>query len=104
MTNGTTPTDGPTAPPPFVQPTNGLAIAAMVLGIIALFTFWMPLLGWLPAVVGLVLGLVALQQPQGRGMAVAGVVCAGLSILFKLFFWLAIFHFLAHFHRRYWGM
>ena len=92
------------APPPYAQPTNGLAIASMVLGIVALFTFWMPLLGWIPAIVGLVLGVVALQRPQGRGMAIAGVVCSGLAMLSKVFVWLAILHFLTHFHRYYWGL
>jgi uncharacterized membrane protein len=75
----------------------------MVLGIIAIFTFWVPFLGWIPAIVGMVLGLVALQRPQGRGMAIAGVVCSGFAMLAKVWVWLAILHFLTHFHRHYWG-
>lgn len=113
MTDETSPAESPpAAPPPPVaappmgspgaQPTNGLAIAAMVLGIIALCGFWIPFLGWIPAIVGLVLGLMALQQPYGRGMAITGVVCSALAMLIKVWFWLAIIHLLTHFHRFWW--
>ena len=77
----------PAAPPPTVQPTNGLAVAALVLGILSIVMFWIPFLGWIPVVVGLVLGLVAMQQPYGRGMALAGVVCSSIALALKLLFW-----------------
>ena len=91
MTDQTTP--APATPPPpqiNVQPAaepNGLAVASLVLGIIAIFTFWVPFLGWVPVVLGLVLGLIALSQPYGRGMAIAGVICSGLALAVKLVFW-----------------
>jgi hypothetical protein len=72
---------------PIAQPTNGLAVASMILGIIAIFTFWIPFLGWVPVILGLVLGLIAFSQPYGRGMAIAGVVCSGLALAVKLVFW-----------------
>lgn len=76
------------APP--AGPSNGLAVASMVLGIIALFTFWLPFLGWIPVIVGLVLGLVAFGKPNGRAMAVTGVVCSGLALLVKVMFWVVL--------------
>ena len=72
------------APP--IAPSNGFAVASMVLGIIALLFFWMPFLGWLPVVLGLVLGIVALNRPFGRGMAIAGIVCSGVALAVKLIF------------------
>jgi hypothetical protein len=55
------------------QSTNGLAIAALVLGILWLY--------WLGSILALVFGYVALSQikrsggqQSGRGMAIAGVV------------------------------
>ena len=75
---------------PVAPPSNGLAVASMVLGIIALFTFWIPFLGWAPVIVGLVLGLVAFGKPYGRGMAVTGVVCSGLALLVKVIVWIFI--------------
>jgi hypothetical protein len=72
------------APP--IAPSNGFAVASMVLGIIALLFFWMPFLGWLPVVLGLVLGIVALNRPFGRGMAIAGIACSGVALAVKLIF------------------
>ncbi|WP_309484157.1 DUF4190 domain-containing protein [Streptomyces himalayensis] len=65
----------PPAQPPAQPPVNGLAIAALVLGILC----------FLPAV-GLVLGLVALAQikkrgERGKGMAVAGTAMSGLGVV-----------------------
>jgi hypothetical protein len=61
------------------QPTNGLAIAAMVLGIV---WFW-----WVGSILALIFGYVALRQirvrdESGRGMAVAGIVlgCVGIGV------------------------
>jgi len=96
MTDPSTPAPSAAPPPgqtiniqaPAAPPSNGLAVASMVLGIIALFTFWIPFLGWIPVIVGLVLGLVAFGKPYGRGMAITGVVCSGLALVVKLVFWL----------------
>lgn len=71
-----------TAPQP--QPTNGLAIASLVLGIVSIMFVWIPiigLLGTVMALVGLVLGILALRQPGGRGLAIGGLVCAGVSMI-----------------------
>lgn len=92
MTDASTSPPSPAPPPaqtisiqtPPVAPTNGLAVASMVLGIIALLFFWMPFLGWVPVVLGLVLGFAALGRPYGRGMAMAGVVCSGVALAVKL--------------------
>jgi len=61
------------------RPTNGLAIAAMVLGIVWLW--------WLGSILALIFGFVALRQikerhESGRGMAVAGIVlgCLGIGV------------------------
>src|SRR5262249_52986543 len=85
-------------------PTNGLAIASMVLGIIAILIeipsvatslfgvvccCAMPLawaghaIGALVAVVGLILGITGLKPP-GKGMAMAGLITSGLSLLCAL--------------------
>ena len=68
-------------------PGNGLATASLVLGIIALVIVFIPVLGmlaWLCAPIGLILGLVALSKPHGRGSAIAGIVCSALSLLICL--------------------
>lgn len=71
-----------TAPQP--QPTNALAIASLVLGIVSILFVWIPIvgiLGTLMAIIGLVLGLLALRRRGGRGLAIGGLVCAGASLL-----------------------
>ncbi|MFB9464297.1 DUF4190 domain-containing protein [Streptomyces cinereospinus] len=62
-------------PPPGLPPVNGVAIAALVLGILC----------FLPAV-GLVLGLIALRQirrrgERGKGMAVAGAALSAVGLV-----------------------
>ncbi|WP_157944151.1 DUF4190 domain-containing protein [Blastococcus atacamensis] len=81
-------------PPPPVQPTqpvksSGLAVAALVLGIIALVLSWVPIINNMAAVlavVGLALGIPALVQARkgarsGKGMAIAGVVTSVVAIV-----------------------
>jgi hypothetical protein len=63
---------------------NGMAVASLVLGILSILFVWIPLVGmisWVLSTVGLVLGLVALSKPFGRGMAIAGSICSGIGLL-----------------------
>jgi len=58
-------------------PTNGLAIASMVLGILWVY--------WIGSIIAVVLGHIALAQmrrnhDQGRGMAIAGLVLGYIGI------------------------
>ena len=59
------------------KPGKGLAIAALILGIIALI----PVLGILPGLAGLVLGLIALSKPAAKGLAAIGLVLSILGLL-----------------------
>ncbi len=65
----------PVAPP--ARPGRGLAVAALVLGLLSWFV---PLLGFFAALVGL-LALRNLDPKQGRGSAWAGVACGALSMI-----------------------
>lgn len=75
-------------------PTNGLAIASLVLGIagIPLFTFY----GVVP-IVALILGAFGNAQIRrsagrqgGKGMAIAGMILGGVGILFAIVFLILI--------------
>lgn len=62
---------------PVAQPTNGFAIAAMVLGILWVY--------WIGSILALVFGYIALGQikrqgGRGKGMAIAGVVLGWVGI------------------------
>jgi hypothetical protein len=86
----TPPTQTINIQPAVAQPSNGMAVAAMVLGIVGLLIFWIPIVGWICPIVGLILGLVALQRPYGKGMAIAGVACSAVALLIKVVFWVLV--------------
>lgn len=68
------------APPP----SNGMAIASLVLGIIALLMALIPVVGmlsWLLAPAGLITGFLAMGKPTGRGLAIGGLVTSGIALV-----------------------
>lgn len=64
---------------------KGLAIAALVLGILAFLTGWM-IIGGIFGLIGLILGIVAVVkankgQADGKGMAITGIVLSSLGLI-----------------------
>jgi Domain of unknown function (DUF4190) len=77
----------PFDPPPRRVRTNGLAIAALVCGLVQ-FALWFFLLvpGFIEAVLALSFGVGGLAQVRrtgegGKGLAIAGIVLGGLGVL-----------------------
>ncbi|EHS56323.1 DUF4190 domain-containing protein [Paenibacillus sp. Aloe-11] len=69
--------------PPVVSPTNSKAVASMVLGILSIV---IPYLGLIIGIVGIILSSLSLKEinrhgEQGRGMAIAGLVCSIIGTL-----------------------
>jgi hypothetical protein len=86
------PQASPTAPPAAVQmvkKTSGMAVAALVMGILGFFT-------GITSILAIIFGGVALNETSknpdfsGRGMAVAGLVL-GIIVFVGGLFWLIIF-------------
>lgn len=82
--------------PPQSQEGNGIAIAAMVLGIISLVLFWIPFLGLICGVLGAIFGFVGLGKSnriggKGKGMAIAGLVCGIIGTLIGVWYVIAVF-------------
>ena len=79
---------GPAWGPPPLPSVNGMAIASLVLGIIGVIPcFWNGLF----AIIALVLGIIAVRKinagtaaPDGRGMAIAGIVLGGIGTAITL--------------------
>ncbi|MBN2774839.1 MAG: hypothetical protein JXR31_11355 [Prolixibacteraceae bacterium] len=63
---------------------NGLGTAGFVLAIIALFLGWVPVLGWILWVLGLVFSFVGIFK-KPRGLAIAGLVISLIVIILLLF-------------------
>ncbi|MFK8850685.1 DUF4190 domain-containing protein [Streptomyces sp. Ac-502] len=79
----------PTALPFAPRPGNGMAVAALVLGVLGvvlalpLVLFWV---SWLPALLAVVFGSVGIGmgrkgRARGKGMALAGVLLGGVGLL-----------------------
>lgn len=62
-----------------VRKPQGLAIAALIVGIVAFFIGWMPFFGFLVGMTAVVLGIIAIVKKQPKGLAVTGLVLGGLA-------------------------
>jgi Host cell surface-exposed lipoprotein len=70
----------PPQPPQFKKPA-GLAIAALVVGIVAFLFGLVPVFGALVGIAAVVLGILALRKHQSKGMAITGTVLGGLALV-----------------------
>lgn len=82
------------------QRTSGLAIAGMIVGIIALVSFWVPFFNIVAALAGIGLswaGMVQAAKPgwTGQGMAIAGLVCGIIAAIPAVIFLVLFFTTLA---------
>ena len=82
------------------QASNGLGVAALVVGILALLAFWVPFLGVILGIVALVLGIIGRKRAKSGeasngGMALAGIITgivgAVLSITYTTILVVAFF-------------
>ncbi|NJP37939.1 hypothetical protein HCN83_10110 [Bacillus luteus] len=67
-----------------------MATAALVLGIIGLVIGIVPFIGWfvMPLwILAVVFGIIGMQKEIKKGMALTGVILGGITILYKIGFW-----------------
>ncbi|MDM1045475.1 hypothetical protein HX004_11910 [Myroides sp. 1354] len=74
-------------PPPLQQPIekNNMGLTGFILSIVAIVLCWVPLVGWLCWLVGLILSIVGLFR-RPKGFAIAGLVISllGFIVMFLL--------------------
>ena len=64
---------------------QGYSIASMVCGILGLLCCCCGWFGLILSIAGIVLGIISLKKNcEGRGMAIAGIVCGGIGACFTL--------------------
>ncbi len=63
---------------------NGIGTAGFVLALIALFLGWIPFLGWLLWILGLILSFVGIFK-KPRGLAIAGIIISFIGIILLIF-------------------
>jgi len=75
----------PLTTPPVSTATNALAIASMIVGIVAFLSGWVPFWGLLTGIAAVVLGIIALKKPTGKGFSITGIITGGLAALTGIF-------------------
>lgn len=70
----------PVMPVMMERRSNGMGTAGFVLALIAFFFGWIPVLGWIIWLLGLIFSIVGVCR-QPRGLAIAGLVISGIWII-----------------------
>ncbi|GAA0480236.1 hypothetical protein GCM10008986_00930 [Salinibacillus aidingensis] len=65
---------------------KGMAIAALVCGVVALVLYWFPFLPYPLAILGVVFGLIGLKQSKAMGLT--GVITGIITLILKAWFWI----------------
>jgi uncharacterized protein DUF4190 len=61
---------------------NGLAIASLVVGILAIVASWVPIAGWVLGAVAVVLGVLSRRQAKaGNSLALAGLILGAVAFV-----------------------
>jgi hypothetical protein len=73
----------PESLPPAAAPTStkNLALAALIVGIVALVLGWVPIVGLLLGALAIVFGIIALRRRQRKGLAITGIVLGGWGLI-----------------------
>lgn len=77
-----TPAYGAAPGPITAKPTaGGLAITALVVGIVAFISGWAPFFGLVVGLVGLVLGIITIVKGRGRGFGITAIILSAIAII-----------------------
>lgn len=63
---------------------NGIGTAGFVLSLISLFLGWIPFLGWLLWLLGVIFSFIGVFK-QPRGLAIAGLIISFIGIILLIF-------------------
>ncbi|KRG11138.1 hypothetical protein [Lederbergia galactosidilytica] len=75
------------------EESNGLATAAMVLGIIGIILGVIPFVGWfmLPLwLLAIIFGFIGMRNPIKKGFAITGIILGTLTFVYKIGFWVIL--------------
>ena len=71
--------------------TNGLAIAALVLGILGVVLNIIPLIPYGFGFLAIIFGVIGMNKPVGKGMAISGLILGIITFSMKILFWIGLF-------------
>jgi hypothetical protein len=69
-----------------------MAIGGLVTGLVGLLFSWLPIVGLILGVLGVVLGSLGRKRSGSTGVATAGVVLGALAIVASIVFWVIAFN------------
>ncbi|MFX3675254.1 MAG: DUF4190 domain-containing protein [Paenisporosarcina sp.] len=69
---------------------NGLAVTAMILGILGVVLNIIPFLPYALSVLAIIFGAIGLVNPAKNGMAIAGIILGIVGMGMKFLFWVLI--------------
>ena len=73
-----------------VPKSNGMGTAGFVLALLALFLGWVPVVGWILWVLGLIFSCVGVFRTT-KGLAIAGLIISLLGVILLLFVFAGLF-------------
>ena len=62
---------------------NGIGTAGFVLSLVSIFLGWIPILGWIIWILGLILSFVGIFR-RPKGLAIAGLVISLIGLIFLI--------------------
>ncbi len=69
------------------EETSGFAIASLILGIVSIIIGWIPVVGWILSLAGLIIGIIAIgsinkkRNLEGKGFAIAGTTLSSVALI-----------------------
>lgn len=75
------------------RPPRGLAIAALILGISAAVTAWVPFLGAVLGITAVILGIIALKRRQPKAFGLTGLILGALATIGSIIMAITFFAF-----------
>lgn len=73
------------------QETNGMAVTALILGIVSIVLVWIPFLPYITALLAVIFGIIGLKGTVHRALAIVGLVLGALAFILKIGFWIMLF-------------
>ena len=72
---------------------SAFAVTSLVTGIVGFVLAWVPLVGFASSIVAVVFGILGIRKKTNKGMAIAGLVLGGITLVIG--FLVAMFWFIA---------
>jgi|SRR5699024_4257638 len=67
---------------------NGMAIAALILGIFSVFLAWIPLIPYVTAILAIVFGFLGMKVQIQKTLGIIGIILGGATFILKIGFWI----------------